>query len=265
MQTYQGGVLIWNVDQLGKEPITVPREDLGIEDEADWVHLLTCKTHLIAIVGDSFTPLISRIRARPLSSVLMGAMDISAKTGTVDNIIFQDVTMLRDSTVNPKTGVTEVVLVGVVRTSWDEVLLMMVRLLIPPLQGPLSDGQIQVFLERLLDFAFDPCLILTPSWTGSMRIVWSIEEPSYGRLAAVEVVYGDGRPTASITYTPNLGVASGVQKLFWHHDTTELQSFENEPYLGRVLYVYDAQDERPERSFDAPKEERMKLCLLEFS
>jgi len=159
--------------------------------------------------------------------------------------------MLRNSIVSSKTGVTEVVLVGVVRTAWDEILLMMMRLLIPPLQGPLSDGQIQVFLERLLDFAFDPCLIFTPSWTGSTRILWSIEEPSDGQLAAVEVAYGIGGPGASISHAPNLGVASGVQKLFWHHDTV-LQSFENEPYLGRVLYVYDAQNERPEQSVDAP-------------
>jgi len=227
------------------------------------MHLLTCKTHLIAVVGDCFTPPITRIRARPLTSVLAGATDVSAKTGTVSNIIFQDVTMLRDSTVNPKTGVTEVVLVGVVRTAWDEILLMMVRLLIPPLQGPLSVGQIQVFLQRLLDFAYVPWVFLTPSWAGSMRIVWSIEEPSYGRLAAIEVAYHHGTPTASITHTPNLALQVVFRSCFGI--MTVLQSFENEPCLRRVLYVYDARDERPERSVDAPKEERMKLCLLEFS
>ncbi|EIW76373.1 hypothetical protein CONPUDRAFT_158399 [Coniophora puteana RWD-64-598 SS2] len=69
----------------------------------------------------------------------------------------------------------------------------------------------------------------TFNWTGSTRILYSLDEPPYGRLAAVEVAYDEEIQTTNIIRAPNLGVESGVQEHFrWHG--TELQAFETEPY-----------------------------------
>ncbi|EIW84831.1 hypothetical protein CONPUDRAFT_162155 [Coniophora puteana RWD-64-598 SS2] len=193
--------LVWDIDQLHKEPVIIPKENTVIDD-ARLTHFLTCRTHLITFIGDCIVPLATRIWARPLASVLAGTTNISA-SATVNYMFFKEITMLQSST-------------------------------------------------------FDPFLIIVPSWTGSTRILYSLDEPPYGRLAAAEVAYNEETQTTSIIRAPNLGAESGVQEHFrWHG--TELQSFETEPYKGRILYSHNLPEDGSERT------KRMQLCLIGFA
>ncbi|EIW84828.1 hypothetical protein CONPUDRAFT_162152 [Coniophora puteana RWD-64-598 SS2] len=188
--------LVWDVLKAHGQPVTVKDDAFGSEH----VYHLPCRTHFLTVVLStaSVEPLVQLV-ATPLSDTLSGTRRITA-TGNIEGFWLSEVVLLRDSVVDPGSGVTDVILLGR-RYSYDtDRPLMLFRLLIPPHSA--AGGAPAEMIIQTQTVAPLPALatdILIDSCTGSTRVAYAIQGVSEeeNALGLVEVVYDEEKRSAT--------------------------------------------------------------------
>ncbi|EIW82748.1 hypothetical protein CONPUDRAFT_71471 [Coniophora puteana RWD-64-598 SS2] len=224
--------------------------DLGVKnlELTQQLYIIT-STHILTtgrfVMNQQPTSAIAaHIYAVPISSVLNNSVSIASR-GVLDVFTnqIQAIVMLRDSVISPVTGVTDVVLLAVIREGQATPThhlrsLVVFRLVIPPASPEESSrpSMIEIHKQILSQFtlARNDSYMIQPSSLGSTTFL--SENDMNGNIKVLEIIFDEEEQKAWVTCSSGLNLRNCVKDE--NARDFRLECGKNEPEFGRLSFSY---------------------------
>ncbi|EIW83251.1 hypothetical protein CONPUDRAFT_164229 [Coniophora puteana RWD-64-598 SS2] len=251
---------LWSIEDLSKEPVKFTHSPIVPPS------YIACRTHLFSFLLSVHLN-VTIIAAAPLTEVFAQGSIHPTVRGMVRGH-FSKIQMLRDAVVDPETGTTEVIL-SALQTGQQIVIL---RLRIPSKPTGHPQNNLLVDIQELMAVPFTSRSVefISPSWTGSMRILLSrvymhvrgqerVErEDTRPRFDIVEVVWDEEKHQARRSVSEDVSIPDeALAKM--DAGGSLLLSFESENGSGKLVFDYPAYVD------DAGRSKKRILGVLDFA
>ncbi|EIW83260.1 hypothetical protein CONPUDRAFT_152287 [Coniophora puteana RWD-64-598 SS2] len=248
---------VWDTEKLDSKPVTITH---GHASFSKFV-LHTCsKTHIIS--RRSSTDILGTvIEATPLQTVFTDSALRPTAVANMPGTMFNRLAVFRDSIVDPITGSTETVLLGIEKPgprNNDKPCILLVRLLIPSaseIDGTRRPVDIDVHLQTIATIPLESqTMHLNPAWNGRVRLAYlrdvhtSTEDEASNlavanvgsdkerrQLSIVEITYDGVARSATMCAVEKVSLPDSARDVF-NHRRMRFVSFEAELGSGRLVY-----------------------------